>query len=405
MDYNLVAQMLELEGVKITHVEIERDTIHICIESDKEPECPECHSRNVYIHSTYVREDIRDRSISNKKCYLDIEVRVIACKDCKKKKHEGFGFVNSHAHQTNRYKEYVAQLGFELDVSSISTMEDIGYKTVEQILKSYVHQHKPRDISGCQRIGIDEFANRKGHKHFCTLIANLDKSKPLAVLPERTEETLRRYFSSIPLEQREKIIEVSMDMWSTFINLAEEFFPNAKIVLDRFHIMQHVNKIMDKIRTIDQKQLTEEEKKQVKGIRWIMNKRSSALTEREQDILHQFCSLAQKSKKAYTLKEDFVKIMDKTTDVEKGRILLEQWLVKVEKIKTKKATAFAKTLRRLFDYVLNYFHANTTNATLEGMINKVKSIKRRAFGVPNPYHMATRIFLGFEEKKSLYSTM
>jgi len=405
MDYSLLAQIMELDGVKITHVEIMEDSIHICIESDEIPECPECHSHNVSVHSTYTREDVRDRSIFNKKCYLDIEVKVIACKDCGKKKHERFGFVESHAHQTNRYKEYVAQLGFELDVSSISTMEDIGYKTVEQILKSYVHKHKPLDMEGCRRIGMDEFSNRKGHKNFCTLISNLGNSKPLAVLPDRKEKTLRRYFSSIPLEQRENIIEVSLDMWSTYINLAREFFPNAKIVIDRFHVMQHVSKIMDKIRIVDQKQLTEEEKKQVKGIRWIMNKRSSKLIEREKDILYQFFSFAPKSKKAYKLKEEFVRIMDKTTDIKKGRILLEQWIVKIEKLKTKKATSFVKTLRKLFEYVVNYFYANTTNATLEGMINKIKAVKRRAFGVPNPYNMATRVFLAFEEKKSLYSRM
>lgn len=403
MDYSLVAQMLELEGVKITHVEIDERVIHICIESDQEPECSECHSRNVSVHSTYIREDIRDRSISNKKCYLDIEVRVITCKDCGKNRHERFSFVEPHAHQTNRYKKYVSQLGFELDISSICTMEELGYRATEQILRTYEYQHRPSDLQDSRRIGIDEFSNRKGHKNFCTLIANLDRSKPLAVLPDRKNITIRHYLSSIPLEQREKVNEVSLDMLATFINLAKEFFPNARIVVDRFHVMQHVNKMMDKIRTTDYKNLTAEEKKEIKGMRWVMNKRSSNLTEMEKSLLPKFFSLAPKSKKAYKIKEEFVRIMDKTTDIKKGRILLEQWIAKVEKLKTKKATTFVKTLRKLFDYVLNYFYANTTNATLEGMINKVKAIKRRAFGVPNPYHMAMRVFLAFEEKKSLYS--
>ena len=97
--------------------------------------------------------------------------------------------------------------------------------------------------------------------------------------------------------------------------------------------------------------------------------------------------------------------MDKTTDIKKGKMLLESWIVKVEKLKTKKAISFVKTFRKRLEYIINYFHANTTNATLEGMINKVKSIKRRAFGVPNPYNMATRIFLGFQDKNCLYSRM
>ena len=68
MDYNIVAQMLELDGINITHIEILDDSIHICVKSDAEPECQKCHSKNVYVHSIYIREDVRDRSISNKKC-------------------------------------------------------------------------------------------------------------------------------------------------------------------------------------------------------------------------------------------------------------------------------------------------------------------------------------------------
>ncbi|MBD3204179.1 hypothetical protein GF327_07825, partial [Candidatus Woesearchaeota archaeon] len=73
------------------------------------------------------------------------------------------------------------------------------------------------------------------------------------------------------------------------------------------------------------------------------------------------------------------------------------------KLGTKKALSFVKTATKLIDYIANYFAFNSTNAILEGIMNKVKAIKRKAFGVPNPYQMAIRIFLGFEPKTSLYS--
>ncbi len=136
-----------------------------------------------------------------------------------------------------------------------------------------------------------------------------------------------------------------------------------------------------------------------------MRKNSTTLTEEEKEKLTLFFSWSKRAKKAYSLKEEFVRIMDKTTDVKKGKQTLETWLTKIQKLKTKKATTFAKTATKLLNYIANYFAYNSTNAPMEGIMNKVKKIKRVAFGVPHPYHMATRIFLAFMPKTSLYSTV
>ena len=404
---NLISsEILNLSGIEITNVEIRNNEVHIYIKSsDDNLECPLCHSNDVYVHQRYIRHDIRDRAVFDRRCYLHIEEKVIACNSCGKKPREKFDFIDPYQQQTNRFKEYMVGLSSDVNASSISVKEDVGYRAVEKILRDYVEKHKLNGLNGATRIGIDEFSNKKGHRDFCAVIANLNTGKPIEVLENRNEKTIRRYLSSIPEEERLKVSEVSLDMWLSYINLAKEFFPNARITIDRFHVMMHVNKILNKIRVKEYKSLTKEQKESVKNIRWIMLKNSAKLTDEEKVKLKLFFSFAKQSKKVYCRKEEFVNIMNKITDITKGKKALLDWLQKLRKLKTKKAISFAKTVSKLIDYIANYFYRNTTNSTLEGIMNKIKSIKRRCFGVPNPYNMATRIFIAFLPNKSLYSTM
>ncbi|MBD3203535.1 hypothetical protein GF327_04525, partial [Candidatus Woesearchaeota archaeon] len=84
-----------------------------------------------------------------------------------------------------------------------------------------------------------------------------------------------------------------------------------------------------------------------------------------------FFSWCKKTKKAYYLKEDFVKIMNITTDLKKEKKKLLSWIKKAKKLGTKKALSFVKTATKLIDYIANYFAFNSTNAILEGIMNKV----------------------------------
>ncbi len=251
-------ELLDLPNIKITHVEVEKTEVNIYIESSEKPRCPSCGSLNVEVKEFVIRENIRDRNMMYKKCFLHVTIRVIKCKDCKKEGRERFDFLEPYAHQTKRYKEYISQLGFEVNFSSICTLEELGDKTVDKILGDYAYGNRPTSLNGATRIGIDEFSVRKGHRHFSTIIADLDKSEPLGVLPSRKEEELRRYLNQIPVEERLMVFEVTLDMWSTFITLAKEYFPNAKITVDRFHVTQHVNKIVDRVRIKEYQKLSDE---------------------------------------------------------------------------------------------------------------------------------------------------
>ena len=92
-----------------------------------------------------------------------------------------------------------------------------------------------------RRLGIDEIALRKGKRAFVLILSDLDTGKVLDVLSKRTKKKLRKRLKQLSEAQRARIQEVSLDMWEPYMDVCEELLPNARITVDRFHVMQAIN--------------------------------------------------------------------------------------------------------------------------------------------------------------------
>lgn len=307
---------------------------------------------------------------------------------------ERLSWVDEYERYTSRYAEWVAKAGKEIDVMSLAKLIEERYKVIERII--YYRDRElilPPYDEFPESFGLDEFAYKKGKKDYGVIIASHEKI--WHILPSRKEERLREFFSNIKRSIREKVLRVSMDMWATFINLVEEFFPNAAIILDRFHVMKQLNKAVDKIRKSAQRFLSKEERKELKGSRWIILKNKDKLSEDEILLLKRAFSYSEMLHKAYLRKEDFRRIFEKNTDKEKARLQLDEWIEKAQKIKHRSMTTFLKTLDNRKEYILNYFDYRESNGFMEGIMNKVKTIKRQHYGFTNFMHLKHKLMLSF----------
>ena len=124
-----------------------------------------------------------------------------------------------------------------------------------------------------KRLSIDEVSKRKGHKNFATVVSNIDAGELLEVIDSHKQEDIIEILKQQPLEIREKVEEVSVDMWGGFPKVVKEVFPNAKVVIDRFHVMQPVIKELN--------QLRQKAKIKIKGSRFILLKNKVDLTEEQ----------------------------------------------------------------------------------------------------------------------------
>jgi transposase len=167
---------------------------------------------------------------------------------------------------------------------------------------------------------------------------------------------------------RESVKEVSVDMWGGFGKVIKEVFPNALIVIDRFHVMKLVNKSLNKIRLL----------LDLKGLknRCLLLKNGSELIEEEKKELAELLNQSPSLRIAYELKEELRDIYDTSSTVKTGIRRLEKWLIY--------ARCFfgqtAQTLTKHIQEICHYFINRTTSGVMEGINNKIKLIIRQSYG-------------------------
>lgn len=242
---------------------------------------------------------------------------------------------------------------------------------------------KKAEWSGVKRLGIDEVSKRKGHHNFITVIGDIEAGKLIEVIDSHCQEDIIETLTQQPLEVREQVEEVSVDMWGGFPKVVEKVFPNAVIVIDRFHVMKAVNEELNKIR----QQLGVFER----GSKFILLKNGEDLTAEETQKLEQILHHSKRLSKAYQWKEEFRAIYEQHLTVEAGKQQIKQWLHQASSVYGQVIT----TIRTHLDGICNYFRNRTTNGVMEGINNRIKLIKRQAYGFVNFNNFRERLLACF----------
>lgn len=243
---------------------------------------------------------------------------------------------------------------------------------------------KKKDLwSRARKISIDEVSHLKGRGKFVTVICNIETGELLEVINSHKQEKIAEVLMQLPLEVREGIEEVSIDMWAGFQNVVKKVFVKAIIVFDRFHVMSKVTDELNEIR----KQTGIKEK----NLHFVLLKNECDLSENQREILEKALKRSKRLKKAYKLKEEFRKIYEKSLSVEEAKEEMNSWL---EKACCIYASSIA-TIRNHFDGICNYFKNRTTSGVMEGINNRIKLIKRMAYGFRNFTNFRARLLACF----------
>jgi transposase len=222
-----------------------------------------------------------------------------------------------------------------------------------------------------ERLSMDEVSKEKGRRKFVTVISDVDKSSLLEVINSHKSDEIIEELENIPLEIRENVKEVSVDMWGGFPKVIEEVFPNASIVIDRFHVMKLGNQSLNKIRLL----------LGFKGLenRTILLKNKADLTEEEIKKLQELLRESPCLSIAYELKEEFRDIYETSTTVKMGKRKMEKWLTYASRF-------FGETSQTIKNHIWSicqYFVNGTTSGVMEGLNNKIKLILRQSYGFKN----------------------
>lgn len=213
------------------------------------------------------------------------------------------------------------------------------------------------------------------------------------VLPNRERETLEKWLDELSAEQHQAIQVVNVDMWEPYTLAVKAKLPHATIVADRFHVMKNLNHCLTQARREIQNNMPAEVKAQLKGSRWVLVKNQKDLNDTERLTLKAIYHVSPELKTCYELKELFRLLFDTLTDREEAKQALQVWMQQVEVLEVKAFKPFLGTLNNWFEQILNYFIERWTNAFAEGINNKIKLIKRRAFGYTNFDHLRLHILV------------
>jgi transposase len=388
--YEVLTQLLAIPNYKVVGVEMTEDTINLDVQSTlKGAKCPRCGAYCTDLHENHPRT-VRDLPISGKACYLRFVRRRFFCSHCKDPFSESLSFAGERRDYTKRYQAWIFHQVKENNITAVQRLEGLTYDQIESIFLVEARNRIPANpFANLKRLGIDEISLRKGKQDFVLILTNLDTADVVDVLEKRTQEKLRTRLEQLTKQERSQIEEVAIDMWEPYSDVCEELLPNAIITVDRFHVAKAVNEELKKLKNQEKKQHPQV----MKGAHYPLLKNQEDLTDKQQEKLDQVYEACPTLRMAHRLKECLRHIFEYPSTKEKAIQRLQKWsrIAENEHLFPK----FRKTLSSWLDKIANYFRQRTTSGMVEGINNKVKLIKRRAFGFRNFGNFRLRVIVAF----------
>ena len=276
----------------------------------------------------------------------------------------------------------------------------IGWETAHEIMKRAVARGlERRQLDQLKHLGLDEKSFKRGHSYI-TLLTDLEQSRVLEVVEDRTTEAAGKLWDTLSLEQKAAVEAVAVDMWEPFIQTVREQVPDADVVHDKFHVSKYLNEAVDKVRRQEHKELLAQGDETLKGSRqlWLYNPQNHSAEQASEFATLKALNL--KVARAWAAKELFTKFWQ-YQEAGWARRFFRDWFGWISRSRLKPMIAVARMLKRHLENLLTYLKHRITNAVTEGLNSKIQSIKSAARGFRNFKNYRTRI-LFFCGKLDLY---
>lgn len=386
MQSNFIKKLLNLEDVKIKSVNHSLDGIYIYIETDPKIQvCPCCGNKTSRIHD-YRFQTIKDLPFQLKDAYLVLRKRRYVC-SCGKRFYEKYSFLGKYQQRTTRLSYKIANLlRSTSSVKDVALQTNVSNNTVTRILDTISYE-KPRLP---QIISIDEFKGNTGDSKYQCILVDAKKQCILDILPDRKQSQLIDYFKSCSRDERFRVKYFISDMWQPYIDLAKTFFPNATIIVDKYHFIRQVTWAIENVRKRLQKTMPVSLRKYYKRSRKLILTRYSKLQDENKKACDLMLLYNDDLRLAHSLKEWFYGICQNESYTYQ-RTEFWSWVKNAETSGIKEFEECAKTYRHWAPYILNAFKYGYTNGTTEGYNNKIKVLKRVSYGLRNFNRFRTRI--------------
>lgn len=344
-------------------------------------QCRHCGSLQVRLKDDYFRT-LKHSRTGNRLMILRVRVFKVFCRFCRKYSVSQIPGVLPRRHATETFRREVFEDhhgGHSL--AHLARSARIGLATVERWYQDFIlYRVKEMQSRPCPKVlGIDEHFFSKKHGYATSLI-DLKNGHVFDVVLGRSEASLRRYLSG--LKGRERVKLVVMDLSETYRAIVRKYFPQAKIVSDRFHVIRLVNLTFQRVW-----QLIDPKGKKNRGLLCLMRRHPWNLSDEQQKKLLTYLQTYPGLQSIYQAREKLLRLLlHKQEDKARIRVHVHNLL---EFIRSLKESAFDhfKTLGHTLDQwqeeIGRMWRVHYSNAITEGFHTKMEMISRRAFGFRN----------------------
>jgi len=360
--------------------------------------CAACGSENTWRQGSVMRS-FRALPIGRRRVTLLAEIPRLLCHDCGKTRQAVIGFAGPRRTYTKPFERYVLELSRHMTIKDVAEHLSVSWDVVKDIQKRYLHKKfsKPK-LKHLRQIAIDEISTGKGHR-YVTLVLDLQTGAVVHVGEGKGGDSLIAFWKRLRASGA-KVEAVATDMSPAYIDAVTTHLPRATLVFDRFHVIKLYNDKLSELRRSLYRELTDSmHKDALKGTRWLLLKRAEHLDEsrREPERLEEALRLNEPLAIAYYLKEELNEVWEQE-DEEAAQSLLMDWILYAESTGIRMLQQFARTLRFHASGILAYYDYPISTGPLEGTNNKIKTMKRQAYGFRDLEFLKLKI-LGIHETK------
>lgn len=358
--------------------------------------CDGCGQGVDRVHDIETRA-VRDLPILDASTWLSVPRRRVQCPRCGPKL-ERLDWLDRYSRVTRRLAESVVRLCRALPIKHVAGFFGLHWSTVKEIDKRALQRAlDPVDLRGIEVLAMDEFAIQRGHR-YATVVIEPHTRRVLWVGRERSREGVRPFFDLLGEDGCRRIKAVAMDMNAAYANEVRARCPHAEIVYDLFHVVaKYGHDVIDRVRVDEANRLRDDRKARqvIKTARWLLlRNRDNLRRPKDQVQLDELLAANQTLMTVYVLKDE-LKQLWRQTSTDKAIAACQAWADKALNSGIEPLVRFAKRLEPYLPGIIASASWRLNTSVLEGINNRIKVIKRMAYGYRDDAYFFLKIRAAF----------
>ena len=390
---DIIRKLLGLQDVIATKIEETEKEIEIHIELEaKEHRCPCCCADTKHIHD-YRIQRVADIPYRSKALTLVYRKRRYVCPHCGKRFYESNNFLPRYHQMTNRLAAYIIERLRNTD-SFTKVSKETG-RSVSTVIRIFdlVSFGKP-ELS--KVVSIDEFKGNTNKNKYQVIITDPETHRVLDILPKRTKYELITYFKQYDQEKRADVEYFVSDMYKPYREISETYFKNATIITDKYHWIRQAVWSVERVRKRIQKSFSKQYRIYFKHSRKLLLAHYDKLNNEQKQQVNVMLSVSADLSTAHFLKELLYRILE-IDDKKKAEKELRDWIEEAEESGIEEFRASVTAYKNWFPQIINSLCQPITNGFTEGCNNKIKILKRNAYGYRRFDRFRKRILFMFAD--------